>query len=224
MELTAFVSFPTKVSFLWQTIFYNKILLKPGEEKLSNFRKFIAGALSGATLTSSIYPLEYIVALLASGGFNGIVECVTKTVKEEGVLGLYKGYVPTVLGIIPYTGTMFWSFSYMKEKYAIKKGKGVTAVETMAIGAIAGAFSQTISYPFDTVRKRISTQSRIGEKKKNYHGMNDAFRKIWRSEGFLGFYRGVILNAIRAGPSQAIQFWMFELVMDMLGGNNAVTK
>jgi len=212
---------PNKGILFMANNFYVGLLSTPGEKELAPFKKLIAGSLSGATLTSCIYPLEYTQALLASGGFNGIIECFRSTIRDEGIRGIYRGYVPTLLGIVPYTGTMFWSYGLLKTYFS--KDGPLKDWQKILLGAFSGAFSQTISYPLDTIRKRIAVQGRIGEKKKVYNGTIDAFKKIYRAEGIRGFYGGVLVNAIRAAPSQAIQFVTYGYIMKALGGKDVVS-
>ena len=39
-----------------------------------------------------------------SGQFRGIGDCVAQIVRKEGLVGLYRGLTPSLVGIIPYAG------------------------------------------------------------------------------------------------------------------------
>ena len=80
----------------------------------------------------------------------------------------------------------------------------------LTAGAFAGCFAQSISYPLDTIRRRLQVQGRVG--KVEYKGMIDCGLKIYKQEGFKGFFRGIWVNAARAGPSQAVQFASYNFL------------
>src|SRR5687768_9731091 len=56
-------------------------------------------------------------------------------------------------------------------------------------GALAGAFSSTLTIPFDVVKTRLQTQATLN--KQRYSGLIDAFKTIWREEGIRGLTRGL---------------------------------
>ncbi|KAF8059184.1 COAC2 [Scenedesmus sp. PABB004] len=47
----------------------------------------------------------------------GIVGLLACTAREEGVVGLYRGVAPTLLGILPYAGLKFYVYNAMKTHY-----------------------------------------------------------------------------------------------------------
>ena len=44
------------------------------------------------------------LAVATSGQYRGIFDCGIKLVRKEGIRALYKGYLPNMIGIIPYAG------------------------------------------------------------------------------------------------------------------------
>lgn len=48
--------------------------------------------------------LKTRLALRKTGQFSGIVDCAKHILQKEGMAAFYKGYVPNMLGIIPYAG------------------------------------------------------------------------------------------------------------------------
>jgi solute carrier family 25 (mitochondrial carrier protein), member 16 len=87
--------------------------------------KFFAGAGAGLTAVTLTYPLDTIRARLAfqvtgEHKYNGILQCATAMLKEEGgVRALYRGFVPTLTGMVPYAGLSFYCFEVLK--YACMK-------------------------------------------------------------------------------------------------------
>merc|ERR1712178_542946 len=72
-----------------------------------------SGGLAGAGSLCFVYPLDYARTRLASDvgsgkrDFNGLFDCISKTVSRGGPLALYQGFGVSVLGIIPYRGVYF---------------------------------------------------------------------------------------------------------------------
>lgn len=44
------------------------------------------------------------LTLRKTGQYSGMFDCAKKILKKEGVKAFYKGYVPNIIGIIPYAG------------------------------------------------------------------------------------------------------------------------
>ena len=101
----------TTFEYLKQTITRRKARLKKCDEDdvaLSNFTTATIGALSGAVGASSVYPLNLLRTRLQSQGtaihpptYNGIWDVTVRTVKGEGVRGLFKGITPNLLKVVP---------------------------------------------------------------------------------------------------------------------------
>jgi solute carrier family 25 protein 16 len=66
------------------------------------------------------YPLDTIRARLAfqitgEHKYNGIVHATTTILKEEGgIRALYRGFLPTLCGMVPYAGLSFYCFEMLK--------------------------------------------------------------------------------------------------------------
>lgn len=44
------------------------------------------------------------LALGKTGQYSGVADCARKILQKEGIPAFYKGYLPNMLGIIPYAG------------------------------------------------------------------------------------------------------------------------
>ena len=53
--------------------------------------------------------------------------------------------------------------------------------------------------------------------RRDYVGLVDTTKKIFRNEGIAGFFKGCIPNAVRVAPGAALTFVVYESIMDMLG-------
>lgn len=88
--------------------------------------------------------------------------------QEGGIKALYRGFVPTLTGMVPYAGFSFYCFETLKTismKYAptvtCKKmerntgGLVLTVPAKLLCGGFAGAVAQSFSYPLDVTRRRM---------------------------------------------------------------------
>nr|QKK35446.1 mitochondrial YP011 [Starmerella bombicola]UJH94564.1 YPR011 [Starmerella bombicola] len=128
---------------------------------------------------------------------------------EGGVASLYRGLIPTTLGIAPYVGINFASYEYFKDNWL--RGNSMLA------GAISGGLAQSITYPFDILRRRFQVKTLSqGSLGYSYDGTWDAFRQIVAKEGWKGLYKGYVPHVAKVVPSMAASFWTFETVKKAL--------
>jgi len=182
----------------------------PKADKNTEFVKFFAinmasGGLAGAGSLCIMYPLDYARTRLASdvgGGkkqFNGLADCLKKTVAAGGVGALYNGIGVSVVGIIPYRGVYFGLFDtlsgynpYQKDQNGLLRASSkFVCAQTSAIAA------GYASYPFDTVRRRLQMQSEKPESEWVYKSTGDCFSKIVKEEGTAALFKGAGANALR---------------------------
>jgi solute carrier family 25 phosphate transporter 23/24/25/41 len=78
---------------------------------------------------------------------------------QEGVLSLYRGWLPSVIGVIPYVGLNFAVYETLKDvamkRYNCSSDQDLSSTYRLAAGGVAGTVGQTIAYPFDVVRRRL---------------------------------------------------------------------
>ena len=180
-------------------------LLVPDREQAGFARWFAgylaAGGAAGATSLTVAYPLEYSYTRLAAdsaGKFNGLSDVVTKTVKSDGVKGLYRGFGPSVAGIIVYRAGYFGFYDAGKQ---MLNAQSFVAKFALAIGVDISA--AVLAYPFDTVRRRMMMQS--GEGTKQFTGAIGALKFIVKNEGGVGaLYKGCMANNVRAVASALV--------------------
>lgn len=184
--------------------------LFPKADKKTEFGKFFAinmasGGLAGAGSLMIVYPLDYARTRLASdvgGGkrqFNGLIDCLTKTIKFGGISGLYNGIGVSIMGIIPYRGVYFGLFDTLSgynpyqtdENAVLRAGSKFACAQTSAISA------GYASYPMDTVRRRLQMQSEKPKEDWVYSGTADCFSKIMKDEGVGALFKGAGANALR---------------------------
>eukprot|EP01090_Pellita_catalonica_P007134 TRINITY_DN17747_c0_g1_i1.p1 TRINITY_DN17747_c0_g1~~TRINITY_DN17747_c0_g1_i1.p1 ORF type:complete len:392 (-),score=50.22 TRINITY_DN17747_c0_g1_i1:98-1108(-) len=205
--------FPTTaIQFLaWEN--YKKLVAGDTTD-LSIWQRLIAGGLTGITALTICYPLDFVrgrLSVQTTRQYNGIVDCLRSVIRKEGFIALYRGLWPSILGVVPYVGIDFAAYETLKD-YAPRNEDGtISRIVTMGIGGLAGSIAQTTAYPLDLVRRRLQVQGFLENPKGvHYKGMFDAFKQIWRTEGFTGFYRGLAPNYLKVVPALAVQFTVWE--------------
>ena len=94
------------------------------------------------------YPLDVVRCRLSAQGneklYSGIWNCLRVTYQQEGVYGLYRGLIPTILGIAPYVALNFTTYEYLKTTAIELYGTSdLDIVTKLALGAMSGTFAQT---------------------------------------------------------------------------------
>lgn len=175
-------------------------------------KSFIVGSISGLIAQALTYPLDVVRTRITVDpkSYTGIFQTIFKIVQDEGVLSLWSGLEPTLLGVVAYDGAQFFAYDNLKNYYIqnFNNGKNPSPWTTSLLGAVSSAFSQSLSFPLDVVRKRLMLKDRNG--KPRYKGTFDALSSIYKKEGFLGLYKGISFNLLKAIPYQAVQFTALE--------------
>lgn len=219
--------FPTQAMNFAFKAKYQKLFVRPKEE-VGFFLWFsgylAAGGAAGATALTVSYPLEFAYTRLAADVgaakagtarmYTGTIDCLVKTAKSaDGIRGIYRGYGPSVAGIIVYRAGYFGLYDLGKLKLMPMLGlpdHGVVTILakfTMALGI--DIFSALCAYPLDTVRRRLMMQS--GQSEKLYTTALGAAKHVMKHEGFSGFYTGALMNSIRAMGSALVLVLYDEL-------------
>ena len=117
------------------------------------------------------------------------------------------------------------------------------AVVSFFTGATAKILASTMTYPYQVIRSRlqqrdgpVSVSSSSSSSSRNgvtlierapipppelvpgpkYSGTIDCAVKIWKNEGPLGFFRGIIPNALKVAPAAALTFVIYEECLRMM--------
>jgi solute carrier family 25 phosphate transporter 23/24/25/41 len=180
--------------------------------------KLLCGAVAGAVSMSAIYPLETIktcMAVAPTGTYAGVADCVRKLLRGEGVRALYPGYVPSLIGILPYSGVDLMVYTALKEEYArVHPGTAPGPLTLLLCGALSSGLGQGIAYPLVLVRTRLQAQQIPGNPK--YRGMFHCFQATVASARVGGLYRGLTANFLKMLPSTGIFYITYEAAMRTL--------
>lgn len=179
---------------------------------------FIAGAAAGAAAKTVTAPLDRIKLLMQTHGIRateesaqrgiGFVEAITKIGKEEGIKGYWKGNLPQVIRVIPYSAVQLFAYEFYKKLF---KGKNeeLSVLGRLAAGACAGMTSTLVTYPLDVLRLRLAVDPACKT-------MSQVAINMMREEGLGSFYSGLGPSLIGIAPYIAVNFCIFDLVKKSL--------
>lgn len=198
--------FPTQaLNFAFKDQFKRMFKSSKADGYWLSFGKNIAsGGLAGATSLFFVYSLDYARTRLANdnksakkGGerqFNGLVDVYSKTLKSDGIQGLYRGFTISCVGIIVYRGLYFGMYDSLKPVLLTGNMKD-SFVGSFFLGWAITIAAGLASYPIDTVRRRMMMTS--GEAVK-YKSSIHAFGEIIKKEGVPSLFKGAGANILRA--------------------------
>merc|ERR1712157_531187 len=148
--------------------------------------------------------------------YNGMLDCLKKTVKANGFLSLYNGIGPSSIGIVVYRGAQFGLQDILKAFNPYQKEVSAIGLASKFIVAqVAVSFSGVVSYPFDTLQRRLQIEASKPEAEKMYTGMADCAKKIMKAEGPGGFFKGALANVLR-GTGAAIVLAMYDEIINFV--------
>merc|ERR1711972_1298914 len=162
-----------------------------------------SGGIAGAMSLCFVYSLDYARTRLANdtksakkGGtgerqYSGLIDVYKKTLASDGVAGLYRGFVISCVGIIVYRGCYFGFYDTLKP---ILLGPDAGLLLSFLLGYGVTVTSGLISYPVDTIRRRMMMTSGQAVK---YKGSLDCMFQIIRAEGVISLFKGAGANILR---------------------------
>ena len=162
-------------------------------------KNIAAGGIAGAMSLTFVYSLDYARTRLANDikgkngerQFNGLVDVYKKTIAADGLAGLYRGFVISCVGIIVYRGFYFGLYDTLKPALL---GEDASAAASFALGYGVTVTAGILSYPIDTIRRRMMMTSGGGVK---YKGSIDCFQQVVKSDGFMSTFKGAGANVLR---------------------------
>jgi len=178
--------------------------------------RFLAGSTAGAISQTVIYPMEVMktrLALRRTGQYSGIFDCACKLFKNEGLGVFYRGYIPNLIGIIPYAGIDLMVYETLKSQYiASHPEKAEPDIKALLLcGTTSSTCGQLASYPLALIRTRMQA------KPEKHQSMIAVGKTILQQDGFTGLYRGILPNFLKVAPAVSISYVVYEHVRKLLG-------
>ena len=155
--------------------------------------------------------------------FRGPVDVVVRTVKKEGLAGLYRGHTATLMREIPGNFAWFGVYEGVLREFQERLGFASRSDVPLGFKALAGSVGGcavrlfiarrradaaqywAVPFPFDTAKSLMQTDPRYA----NWRA-HDVLRSVYREEGVRGLYKGLTVTLVRAAPAHALIFFSYE--------------
>ncbi|KAG0659187.1 coenzyme A transporter [Maudiozyma exigua] len=235
-------------------------VLIPSSSYETHWRRLASGSLAGLCSVFITYPLDLIrvrLAYVTEHKRVKLTNVVKKIYQEPASITLssnnyipnwfahwcnfYRGYIPTVLGMIPYAGVSFFAHDLIHDifktpmfaKYCLepltesqkqlliekRQKKPLKVWAELISGGFAGIMSQTAAYPFEIIRRRlqVSTLSPNNMFTHKFQSISEIAAIIYKERGWRGFYVGLSIGYIKVTPMVACSFYVYERMKLYLG-------
>ncbi|AGO13807.1 AaceriAGL065Cp [[Ashbya] aceris (nom. inval.)] len=211
----------------------------------SHWRRLLSGSLAGLCSVFVTYPLDLVRVRLAyvterqDATVRKIVSCIYNERPSEALrkwyipqwfahwCNFYRGYTPTVIGMIPYAGVSFFAHDLcqdifrhpMLEPYSVLSTGGSYAYDRsvplktwaqLVAGGLAGMASQTAAYPFEIIRRRLQVSALTDPSRRHFVGINEMAKIIYTEGGWRGFFVGLSIGYLKVTPMVACSFFVYE--------------
>ena len=190
---------------------------------------------ASSVVASTPPPQAPLATASASSVISQVEHTVEKTAPRTGLVSFYRGFTPTLLGMLPYAGASFLTYdaagdflrrpslaSYTtipntaggKSKDPNKPAQ-LTSWAQLSAGGLAGLVSQTVSYPLEVIRRRMQVGGAVGDG----HRLRiaEVARKVWIEAGWRGFFVGLSIGYFKVVPMVATSFYAYEKAKYWLG-------
>lgn len=239
---------------------YEQIRAKiiPQREYETPLRRLLSGSLAGVTSVFFTYPLEVARVRLAfetkrdarssltsiwrqiynerpaaKPAAKGVSEAAGSLVDPRGgLVNFYRGFFPTLLGMLPYAGMSFLTHDTVSDllrhpsiakhttlpkrrTQASDKPASLRSWAELTSGGIAGLIAQTCSYPLEVIRRRMQVSGAVGDGHKMRLGETAVL--VFRERGFRGFFVGLTIGYVKIIPMAAVSFYTYERMKLILG-------
>ncbi|XP_059443392.1 ADP,ATP carrier protein 1, mitochondrial [Corylus avellana] len=193
---------------------------------------FLMGGVSAAVSKTAAAPIERVKLLIQnqdemlktgrlSEPYKGIGDCFKRTMKDEGVVALWRGNTANVIRYFPTQALNFAFKDYFKRLFNFKKDKDgywKWFAGNLASGGAAGASSLLFVYSLDYARTRLANDSKAAKKggERQFNGLVDVYRKTLKTDGLAGLYRGFNISCVGIIVYRGLYFGMYDSLKPVL--------
>ena len=187
----------------------------------------VAGAASGTFTSFVLTPIELVkcrmqvCAETPGVAKPGIIAIVRSVLRENGLSGLWRGQLGTLIRETGGTAAWFGSYEGFSAFFRARNARrestrtanptndaSIPIHQQLLAGAAAGMSYNFTFYPADTIKSRMQTDaSASGVARQSFGAVG---RALWKEQGLRGLYRGCGITVARSAPSSAIIFTIYE--------------
>ncbi|KAJ2557845.1 mitochondrial aspartate-glutamate transporter agc1 [Coemansia sp. RSA 1933] len=177
---------------------------------------FVVGAIAGGIGAAVVYPIDLVktrmqnqrVAVVGEMMYKNSIDCFRKVIRNEGILGLYRGLGPQLVGVAPEKAIKLTVNDFVRARLTDRTTGEIKFASELFSGAMAGASQVVFTNPLEIVKIRLQIQ---GELLKETAGQAAPMARrgavtIIKELGLLGLYKGASACLLRDVPFSAIYF------------------
>ncbi|KAI8821728.1 mitochondrial carrier domain-containing protein [Fimicolochytrium jonesii] len=181
----------------------------------------VFGSLFILGLDSCLFPLDTVKTVIMSQrgtsfGNTGILHTVYRIARTEGIPRFWRGLLPAVIGSFPGQAMYYLAYETAQDACAQSMPRDLLERSAFVRGFAAGACAEIAAglfyVPADVVAQRLQVQNVTGfqHNSRLYAGPIDLIKKVFRTEGPRGFYRGYLAYIGAYAPASAVQWGTYE--------------
>ncbi|KAG8449242.1 hypothetical protein GDO86_016058 [Hymenochirus boettgeri] len=194
--------------------------------------QFLAGASAGAIQCVICCPMELAKTRMQLQGtgeyksksktYKNSLDCLLKIHKKEGLRGINRGMVSTLLRETPSFGFYFLTYDYLTRYLSCEISDSYIIPKLLFAGGMSGIVSWLSTYPIDVIKSRLQADGVGGVN--NYNGIIDCVQKSYQVEGWRVFTRGLTSTLLRAFPVNAATFATVTLFLMYMRSENNINE
>uniref|UniRef100_A0A182MLZ8 Solute carrier family 25 member 40 n=1 Tax=Anopheles culicifacies TaxID=139723 RepID=A0A182MLZ8_9DIPT len=194
---------------------------KGRDAELPIWLPLLAGSSARVLAVTIVNPLELIRTKMQSEklSYREVGHAFRSMLRVQGVLGLWKGFFPTILRDVPFSGIYWTTYESIKKHFNVSQP---SFAFSFAGGAVSGGVAAFITVPFDVVKTH--QQIAFGEQflyaqnggdkavKKPFKaiGTFETMGRIFQMNGIRGLFAGLTPRLVKVAPACAIMIASFE--------------
>jgi len=174
---------------------------------------YFSGAMAGLAGSLVSTPVEHVRIKVQMKGsvFKGSVDCAKTIISEQGIRGMYKGFLPTTIRDFQGYGFFFYCYEvtlkYLKGEQEYLEKTATKPIYALTAGVAAGFGLWGSMFPIDVIKSKMQADN-LGSPR--FKSMIHCAKVIYANDGLKGFWRGITPTLIRAIPVNAAIFLTVE--------------
>lgn len=180
-----------------------------------------SGTCAGINVTLVGHPFDTLKVRLQTQPsdnkvYSGLKDCFVKTIRWEGIRGLYAGVQSPLLGQMFFRANLFTAFGEAKRYFSQDGKRKLTFAEYFYCGGIGWGLTTFVECPIDVFKTQLQIQiiksKTIKDFVPEYKGFFDCMSKVLKANGIKGAYMGLTPHLLRNIPAGAVHLGSFEVI------------
>ncbi|KAJ8930066.1 hypothetical protein NQ314_017171 [Rhamnusium bicolor] len=192
--------------------------------KMGPVEYFVCGGFGGICTVLVGHPLDTIKVRLQtmpipkageSPLYTGTLDCFQKTIRNEGIKGLYKGMAAVLVGIVPIFAFSFMGYGVGKKIVGSPGDQQLSYLQYFGAGSFSAISTTVVMVPGERIKCLLQIQQGANAVKL-YDGPVDCAKKLYKQGGIASIYKGFGATLLRDVPSSGTYFLTYEAIKDYI--------